>query len=620
PVENQTGNRIAARLRLELIDPDNRVRAMTARTTELRPGASVVKVPLAPSLLATLNYTERRLLMWYRLHYRLSADADDASPLAEGVVSISRLQAPDLFELHVAAPQVAIEGRSLRTRIRAVHPLDARPTAGVSVAGELTFENDEGDDLVLKAAGTTTSDGYTTLDFALPKTVNNNTGELQITARRGDFEQEAEGHVYLEHAARVLISTDKPLYQPGQTLHVRALLFDPTRHALRDTEALLTISDPDDATVFRAPLRTSRFGVVSADWPLPDSTRLGDYTLKVEIESGRYADSTETTSVRVSRYELPNFTVNVKPDRAYYLPGQNADVEVRADYLFGEPVKRGHVRVVREQERTWNYREQRWDIEEGDKYEGETDEAGHFTAHVNLTKEHADFADATSERFDDLRFAAYFTDPTTNRTEQRRFDLRLTHDAIHVYVIEGHAQQAAGLPMQFYLSTTYADGTPAECAVAISGPLNDDEDDESAQGSTTEPTLRTIRTDKHGLAKITALPLPPRENEDDDFKLRFVARDERGLTGRQAKEFYVTDAPVLRVATDKALYRPGEPVRVEITANRPDLKLFVDVARDYQTLNSMPVEMHDGRATLTLPYTPELHDEITVAAYTFARE
>ena len=37
-VENQTGNRFAARLRLELIDPDNRVRAMSARTCKVCPG------------------------------------------------------------------------------------------------------------------------------------------------------------------------------------------------------------------------------------------------------------------------------------------------------------------------------------------------------------------------------------------------------------------------------------------------------------------------------------------------------------------------------------------------------------------------------------------------------
>ena len=35
---------------------------------------------------------------------------------------------------------------------------------------------------------------------------------------------------------------------------------------------------------------------------------------------------------------------------------------MRADYLFGESVRRGHVRVVQEAERNWNFREQKWEI------------------------------------------------------------------------------------------------------------------------------------------------------------------------------------------------------------------------------------------------------------------
>ena len=49
--------------------------------------------------------------------------------------------------------------------------------------------------------------------------------------------------------------------------------------------------------------------------------------------------------IKVSRYELPNFIVNAKPNKPYYLPGDTqAEVEVSADYLFGKPVTGGKVR------------------------------------------------------------------------------------------------------------------------------------------------------------------------------------------------------------------------------------------------------------------------------------
>ena len=264
-----------------------------------------------------------------------------------------------------------------------------------------------------------------------------------------------------------MVTTDKPIYQPGQKLHVRALVFDSSKHAAANVEANVKITDPENSSVFKTTIHTSRFGVATADWEIPENTRLGNYGVEVELDDESYDDARSFQSVKISRYDLPNFSVNVKPNRSYFLPQQNAEVDVRADYLFGQPVKRGHVRVVREDEREWNYREQKWDIEVGETHEGETDDTGRFVAHIDLTKAHAELADEEYLRFTDLHFAAYFTDPTTNRTEQRRFDLRVTKEAIHVYVAEGKYRQARGFPLQFFLTTSYADGTPAPCEVAI---------------------------------------------------------------------------------------------------------------------------------------------------------
>jgi uncharacterized protein YfaS (alpha-2-macroglobulin family) len=154
-----------------------------------------------------------------------------------------------------------------------------------------------------------------------------------------------------------LVSTDKPLYQPGQTLHMRLLAFDNDKKAVTDQPATLAISDPDDTLQYRAEVRTSRFGIAAADWQIPENIRLGTYQIHAEFEDRRSRKTDAQAEVKISRYELPTFTVTAKPDRAYYLPGQNAAVEVRSDYLFGKPVRHGHVRVVRETEREWNYRE-----------------------------------------------------------------------------------------------------------------------------------------------------------------------------------------------------------------------------------------------------------------------
>jgi hypothetical protein len=75
--------------------------------------------------------------------------------------------------------------------------------------------------------------------------------------------------------------------------------------------------------------------------------------------------------------------------------------------MFGKPVLRGHVRIVREARREWNYREQKWEAEQGQSQEGELDAKNEFRATLNLSKDHADLEDTDWKRFEDLRYAAY---------------------------------------------------------------------------------------------------------------------------------------------------------------------------------------------------------------------
>src|SRR5262245_30278947 len=271
---------------------------------------------------------------------------------------------------------------------------------------------DGNDKRELKSSGVTNSTGGALLEFKLPGPLKADEVELKVVARRDGFLQEAEEGVGLLYPNQVLVSTDKPLYQPGQTLRVRVLGLDRDRKAWANVEGSLKIRDPEGSYIFRAGFKTSRFGVASVDWPISESARLGEYFIEAWLGEEGSRNAPGSQSFKISRYDLPNFVVNVKPDRGYYLPGQNAEVEVRADYLFGQPVKRGRVRVVRETERRWNYREQKWETEEGEKYEGALDDDGRFIARIDLAEEHKDFEPGSYSRFRDLRYAAYLTDPT----------------------------------------------------------------------------------------------------------------------------------------------------------------------------------------------------------------
>ncbi|MGH9766045.1 MAG: MG2 domain-containing protein [Blastocatellia bacterium] len=609
-LENPRATTSPARINLELINPRGVIRATAMRETSVPSGSSVITIPLIKA--GSSDYDDKEL-PWYRLRYEI-AETDlsgkEPDPIS-GLISLSEIT-PDIFRLLVSAPQEAGKEAKYTIRARTLHPLTGNPVAGVSVEAQLAYEESD-DERSLNSSGVTNSNGEALLEFKLPGPLKTEDAEIRVMARRDGFYQEAEEEISLLYPNQVLVSTDKPLYQPGQTLRVRVLGLDRDRKAWANVEGVLKIRDPEGSYIFRAGFKTSRFGVASVDWPIADNARLGEYFIEAWLgeEGPRNAPGSE--AFKISRYDLPNFVVNVKPDRGYYLPGQNAEIGVRADYLFGQPVKRGRARVVRETERRWNYREQKWETEEGDKYEGALDDDGRFIARINLTEEHNDFNPDSYSRFRDLRYAAYLTDPTTGRTEQRRFDLRVTAEPIHVYLIE-RGRTSEELPLQFYVSTFYADGSPAQREVAISQTFSDEDDDESkAKRGEPERPLATVRTNRYGVAKIASLDVG--KSERDDPRLKLTARDDQGRSGRDIHKYWDRYSPAIRVETDKTLYRAGEPIKTRLTSNSPRSNWIVDLMRGSRLLATRAVQLKDGRSEIAFPFNQEFGDELIIMAY-----
>lgn len=608
-VQSSLPRPVTARVKLELINELNRTDAKVEREVVLKPGSNTItaEFQLAPS----------RYVLWRRLRYQVTTISASDRGTASGAISLSQI-CPDIFQLNLIKPVITSLGARFHVRVRAEHPVTFRPIEGVSLLAELVFE---GLPLSLNRSGSTDSEGYAVFDFDLPAGVKSD-GEIKLTGTRNGLSAQVEDTVRVDRTIRISLSTDKNIYQPGQTLHVRALAVDPSKRAVGGAELTLRILDPEDTVVHRASLKTSRFGIASDDWAVPANIRLGNYQIKIDRDEADEEDVyTPAYKVRISRYELPNFAVRVKPDRGFYLPGQNAEVEVRGDYLFGQPVTRARVRVVRETEREWNYREQKWEISEDEKYEGELDQSGRFVANVDLSKQHNELSERDYARFKDISYAAYITDLTTNRTEQRRIDLRVTKEPIHVYVIDD-GNKVRGEPINLYVSTSYADGTPAECEVDISQDLSHE-----AAGVRISHSrhLRTVKTNRYGVARCAGIVIGDMEETPSavrrfwDAELDFSAHDRAGRRGHTSESVWSASTDLIRLETDKALYKPGESIEVQVTATGRPSTLFIDVAQRWKIVHSQTISLVNGRGRLTFPYKKEFMDEVTIAAYGYTK-
>jgi hypothetical protein len=396
PVFNSADHPIKAQLALGWLNPNDNESSRIQREVVLERGLSTIEaaVPLNnPSI-------------WTRLRYSLTPDRSEASTVRPigGVVSLTSL-ADYAFEVKASVAGTARRGNSITLHAEAVHPVSRLPISGADWQAILTMgETELAPRQIIKR-----QEGFVDLVFDIPMSLASDQDEhaiVQVTARRGDFKQSVSLHFPVPTRFSGRFQSDKPIYQPGQTLHLRAVVQEARGRAAAGTNVVLRVNDENNERVHIAQLVASKFGVVQDDWVLPASASLGIYKITLTV-AGQGDNQIAQHLVRVSRYELPNFNVTVKPDRTAYLPAESAQVTISGAYLFGKPVPKGQVKLVRSREPRWNPKTRKSESADEIVVEGEAKPDGTFVAGVSFDAEHEDLKRSHPERFRDIHFAAY---------------------------------------------------------------------------------------------------------------------------------------------------------------------------------------------------------------------
>jgi alpha-2-macroglobulin len=164
------------------------------------------------------------------------------------------------------------------------------------------------------------------------------------------------------------IYTDKPIYRPGHTVHLKAVLRWRERDAVLPFDrpnAEVAVSDTNDKVVFRQSLAADGFGAVAASFAVPTTGALGFYT--VTVSSG---DQEATGGFEVQEYRRPEFEVILTPASRFVVQGNDAIATVQARYYFGQPVANGRVRYVVNQQAY--YSPLRWSDESDEEGGGQS--------------------------------------------------------------------------------------------------------------------------------------------------------------------------------------------------------------------------------------------------------
>ncbi|KAE8300564.1 A.superbus venom factor 1 [Larimichthys crocea] len=139
------------------------------------------------------------------------------------------------------------------------------------------------------------------------------------------------------HSGYIFIQTDKPIYNPGDTVRFRAYVSSPSFKAF-DSPITIDIQNPDGVVVNHFYRTRAVDGVFGETFPLSEFVNEGTWTITAKFD--HWQQNTFTSQFEVKKYVLPAFNVTLTPSKSFLnLDDSELTVEISARYLYGEPVQ-----------------------------------------------------------------------------------------------------------------------------------------------------------------------------------------------------------------------------------------------------------------------------------------
>jgi len=454
--------------------------------------------------------------------------------------------------------------------------------------------------------------------------------------------------VTVEEAAQILLTTDKPIYQPNQTVHIRALcLRKPDLKPAANLPCTFEVRDPKGNLIFRAVERTSKFGIAATQFPIADEVTLGEYRINATMTNDQSSNDPSPVqrpasrplivaekTVRVERYVLPKFKVTLETEKRFYLPAEMLRGTVSANYFFGKPVANGDVVV-----RLSTFAAGWHDIAE---FKGTLDEKGVWQFEAKLPEKFVGLPLEGGNAL--LRVEATVTDKAEH-SERSSITLPVSNEPFKIAVVPESATIKPNLPTKLFVVTTYPDGTPAKCKFRITGQGTwDIEQKFEASGETDAMGIGEVTV----TMKAAALPkagrgirrggfsapapfirrrpigiepeIAPANEPSVPIVVTVTAVDEKGNRAQAQRPLAVSAADeTVLLRTDKAIAKVGEILRLDIIASspvpRPSSPVFVDAIVNRQTVLTKTVDLEGRHGSLSLPLTPDLAGTLALHAY-----
>ena len=580
----------SGRLSIDLLDPEDHVLGSVERTLDISHGHGSWQQELRPAKPLSLDE-----IVWERVRYRFSYDGDKA-PAIDETRSVSEILRRPV--VHILGQRSYIAGAEAAIRIIVTDDAN-QVIAGRGTARVELVQPDNSTRVLF--SGRLNSRGTVQAQFHFPAGLVGSY-KLHYVAETPIGSADSTETVQLEDKASILLTTEKPIYQPGQTIHVRALALNRADHnAVAARKLTFELEDSRGNKVFKRITETDNFGIASAEFGLADEVNLGTYHLRA-LMSGLSNDSdtpanTAELALNVQRYVLPRFKVAVEFDakdgkpKKDYRPGEHVTGTVRGNYFFGKPVD-GEIEV----------KASSMDVAvfEAASASGKTDKDGAYRFDLKLPNY---FAGRPLNQGAARVLVEATVKDSAGHSETRGEPITVTESALLVNAIPESGTLIPNLDNQVFVLTSYPDGTPAASAINVhiaGSPDQQAATDASGvavihlRAGKGGESLRIDADDHHGCRVTTTVPLASRGDASGQ------------------------DQILLR--TSRAVFRASDRIDLSVFSTRQHGSAYVDIVKDGQTILTRDLDLDNGHAELSVTATPQMAGTLDFNAYLFGRD
>jgi len=572
PIGNPGARAVTGRYTVTLLDLDAQVVDQITGAFTAPPGGTTLALTLDGLPAAT---TEADLVK-YNVAYKITWPDDG---LARGTRSaFDALRKLSVLVMTEGRIEV---GRSGHVSLFVLDPSTARPIPEATV--DLVMTGADGE--LLRRRVVTDDNGQARGELTPPDAEGDVTLRIEV-AGNGVIEIE-EVPIKIVRSRKVLLTTDKPLYQPGQTVHVRTLALRTGSKAPEANQPIVfEVEDGKGNLLMREARTTDAFGIGHVEVPIATQVNLGTWKLRAKVGDGDGATISEKT-ITVDRYVLPKFKVQATLDATWYRPGATVQVTGDARYFFGKAVTGGRVTIVGS---TFDV-----DFTPFTQVEVTTDAEGRFAATLTLP---TTVVGLPLEQGKGLAKIDVTVVDGADHAQTASRTATVAKGAVDVALVPESGKLVAGVENTLFVATTDPQGGPVPARVTLS------------QGG---EELASLETDQAGLGQVT---LVPSGKGTTSFDVRVVGGGE-SLTLKKDVSIG-SDTETVLVRTDRAVYFEGDTVQVDVRIADDADRVWLDVVSGGRTVMLESLTIADGRAAWAFDVDGALAGELIVSAYTMS--